>query len=161
MHSVPVLKYNLGMGMKHYYLVWPCVVCFAQLSVARRQAIRVDSVKVFPISIVELSQGYVSDCGSDSVGGEGYSANVFVRSPLLYISRVPIFLPLTLDQISLAGDGIPVPRKLSISKRSGTQPKGPWKRPVHESLSLFLCHTVCLPYKVGQGYCAPVSRGPN
>lgn len=90
MHSVPVLKYNLGMGMKHYYLVWPCVVCFAQLSVARRQAIRVDCIKVFPISIVELSQGYVNDCGSDCVGGEGYSANVFVRSSLLYLSTVGI-----------------------------------------------------------------------
>jgi hypothetical protein len=76
--------------MKHYYLVWPCVVCFAQLSAARRQAIHVDCVKVFPISIVELSQGCVSDCGSDSVGGEGYSENVFVRSPLLYLSTVGI-----------------------------------------------------------------------
>lgn len=66
------------------------VVCFAQLFVARRQAIHMDSVKVFPISIIELSQGYVSNCGSDSMGGEGYSANVFVRSPLLYLSTVGI-----------------------------------------------------------------------
>ena len=71
-------------------LVWPCVVRFAQLSVARRQAIHVDCVKVFPVSMVELSQGCVSDCGSDSVGGEGYSANVFVRSPLPYLSTVII-----------------------------------------------------------------------
>ena len=70
--------------MKHYYLVWPCVVRFAQLSIARRQAIHVDCVKVFPVSIVELSQGCVS------VSGEGYSANVFVRSPLLYLSTVII-----------------------------------------------------------------------
>ena len=63
---------------------------FVLLSVARRQATHVNSVKVFPISIVELSQGCVSDCGSDSVGGEGHSANVFVRSPLLYLSTVGI-----------------------------------------------------------------------
>jgi hypothetical protein len=48
----------------------------------------VDCVKVFPVLIVELSQGCVS--GSDSVGGEGYSANVFVRSPLLYLSTAII-----------------------------------------------------------------------
>jgi len=63
---------------------------FCSTSVARRQAIRVDCIKVFPISIVELSQGYVNDCGSDCVGGEGYSANVFVRSSLLYLSTVGI-----------------------------------------------------------------------
>ena len=70
--AVPVLKY------------------FAQLPVVRRQAIHVDYVKVFPISIVEPSQGCVSDCGSDSVGGEEYSANIFVRSPLPYLSTVGI-----------------------------------------------------------------------
>jgi hypothetical protein len=56
-------------------------LCCSFCSTVRRASasIHVDCVKVFPVLIVELSQGCVS--GSDSVGGEGYSANVFVRSP--------------------------------------------------------------------------------
>ena len=71
-------------------MVWPRVVCSVQLSVVRRQAIHVDYVQNFPVPIIELSHGCVSDRGSDSVGEEEYFASVFVRSPLLYLSTVGI-----------------------------------------------------------------------
>lgn len=111
-----------------------CLFC----STVRRA---LDCVKVFPISIVELSHGCVSDCGSDSVGGEEYSVNVceiivIVSEHCRYRSGIicngrsvidPAYLAYqfpchsALDQMSLAGDGIPVPRKLSIPRRrSGT-----------------------------------------
>ena len=47
-------------------------------------------VNVFPIPIIELSHGCVSDRGSDSVGEEEYFASVFMRSSLLYLSTVGI-----------------------------------------------------------------------
>lgn len=95
-------------------------------------------VNVFPIPIIELSHGCVSDRGSDSVGEEEYFASVFMRSSLLYLSTVGIVQVLfameedpaylayqfschsTLDQLSFAGEGFQCHGSFQSLRRSGT-----------------------------------------